>query len=79
MLQYLSDLGMTLNSEKCTFAQLSVKFLGHMIDGQGIRPDPSKVDAIVQSTTPTNVSDVHRFLGMVNQLSKFSPNLADTT
>ena len=30
----------TLNSEKCRFAQKSVKFLGHCIDGTGIRPDP---------------------------------------
>ena len=29
--------------------------------------------------TPTNVGEVHRFLGMVNQLSKFSPKLADLT
>ena len=67
---------MTLNSEKCEFAQPSVKFLGHVIDGQGIQPDPNKVSAIQQFSTPTNVSDVRRFLGMVNQ---FSPNLADLT
>lgn len=79
VLQRLSDLGMTLNSEKCLFAQSSVKFLGHVIDSQGIRPDPNKVSAIEHFSRPTNVSDVRRFLGMVNQLSKFSPNLADMT
>ena len=79
VLQRLSNLGMTLNSEKCSFAQSSVEFLGHVIDSQGIRPDPTKVSAIVQFATPHNVSDVRRFLGMVNQLSKFSPNLAEIT
>ena len=29
--------------------------------------------------TPRNVSDVQRFLGMFNQLSKFVPNLAEET
>ena len=79
VLQRLSELGMTLNSRKCMFSQSSVKFLGHVIDSQGIRPDPSKVSAIEHFSTPTNVSDVRRFLGMINQLSKFSPNLADIT
>ena len=79
VLQCLSDMGMTLNPEKCAFAQKSVKFLGHLIDSQGIRPDPNKVEAIVRFTTPTHVGDVRRFLGMINQLSKFSPNLADMT
>ena len=79
VLQRLSKLGMTLSSEKCTFAQSSVEFLGHVIDSQGIRPDPNKISAIVRFATPGNVSDVRRFLGMVNQLSKFSPNLAEIT
>lgn len=79
VLQRLSSLGMTLNSEKCTFAQPSVEFLGHVIDGDGIRADPAKVSAIKRFATPTNVGDVRRFLGLVNQLSKFSPNLAETT
>ena len=78
-LQRLSDLGMTLNADKCVFAQTSVKFLGHVVDSQGIRPDPDKIEAISEFATPTCVSDIRRFLGMVNQLSKFSPNLSDMT
>ena len=48
----------TLNSEKCRFAQKSVKFLGHCIDGSGIRPDLEKVMAIQKVKVPTNVGDV---------------------
>ena len=79
VLQRLSDLGMTLNAEKCIFAQTSVKFLGHVVDTQAIGPDPDKIEAVVQFATPTSVGEVRRFLGMVNQLSKFSPNLASHT
>lgn len=79
VLRRLSDIGMTLNTEKCSFAQTSVKFLGHVIDSQGIHPDPAKIEAIVNFATPSNVGEVRRFLGMINQLSKFSPNLADHT
>jgi hypothetical protein len=50
-----------------------------VIDSQGVRPDPNKVSAIVQFATPSNVSDISYLLGTVNQLSKFSPNLAEIT
>ena len=79
VLQRLEKAGVTLNREKCKFSQNAVKFLGHVIDQSGITPDPDKVNAIQKVRTPGNVGDVRRFLGMVNQLSKFSPNLAEET
>ena len=79
VLNRLQDAGMTLNKEKCQFAQTSLKFLGHIIDSDGIRPDPDKVQAIQDIQTPANVGDVRRYLGMVNHLSKFAPNLAEVT
>ena len=48
VLEHLQMLGLTLNAEKCQFAQTSVKFLGHIIDGSGIWPDPSKVSPIMK-------------------------------
>jgi len=57
--------GATLNADKCEFSVNKVKFLGHVIDGAGIHPDPDKVCAILQLKTPTNVTDLRRFLGMV--------------
>jgi len=79
VLQRLQEAKATLNHEKCQFAQSRVNFLGHVIDGTGIRQDPDKVVAIQKVRTPANVGDVRRFLGMANQMSKFSPNLADMT
>lgn len=49
------------------------------MDSTGIHPDPHKVLAIQQVREPRNVSDVRRFLGMCNQMSKFIPNLAEKT
>ena len=79
VLQRLQKAGMTLNREKCQFAQTSVRFLGHVIDSAGVRPDPDKIQAIKEFQQPKNVGDVRRYLGMVNHLSKFAPNLAETT
>ena len=64
VLQRLRDLGMTLNPEKCSFAESSVKFLGHMIDSEGIKPDSDKVSAIEKFTTPSCIGDVRRFLSV---------------
>ena len=73
----ISNAGVTLNAEKCEFSQGRVKFLGHIVDGTGIQPDPEKVQAIQAMKKPTNTSEVRRFLGMTNQLAKFGPSLAE--
>ena len=70
--------GLTLN-EKCEFSQSQVKFLGHIIDADGIRPDPEKVAAIADFPPPSNVTELQRFFGMVNYLGKFIPGLAHKT
>ena len=69
--------GLTLNKEKCQFSQEKVTFLGQVTDATGIRPDPKKVKAIVNMKEPTDKSELRRFLGMVNQLNKFSQNQAE--
>ena len=55
----------------------SINFLGQTIDGKGVSPDPSKIKAIQELPRPKNVTEVRRFLGMINQLSKFSLHLAE--
>ena len=48
-----------------------------MVSAQGISPDPAKVKGVVDMPAPTDQSGVRRFLGMVNQLSKFSKKIAE--
>ena len=67
----------TLNWDKCRFKATSVNFLGHVIDSQGIHPDPAKTTAIAEMKPPTNITELRRFLGMANQMGKFSSSLAD--
>ena len=76
-LKKLEAAGGTLNPNKCEFYKASIKFLGHVIDKDGIRADPSKTQAIVQMEAPQSVTDLRRFMGVVNQLGKFSPRLAE--
>ena len=79
VLKRLVEAGVTLNREKCHFSVNSVKFLGQVIDADGIRPDPSKIEAINNMEAPSNIGEVRRFLGVMNQMSKFCPNLANLT
>ena len=79
VLERLKKEGVTLNVDKCIFYSNVIHFLGQKIDTDGVSPDEEKIKAICNIPKPTNVTKIRRFLGMINQLSKFSPNLAEKT
>ena len=56
-----------------------VKFAGHVLNEEGIKSDPDKIDSVREMDTPQSVADVRRFLGKVNQLGKFVDHLAEKT
>jgi hypothetical protein len=56
---------------KSSFAQKEVKYLGHIVDKEGIRSDPKKVEAVQTWPVPKNVHDVRSFLGLVDSFHKF--------
>ena len=76
-LERIRDSGMTLKKEKCQFGMTEVKFLGHLVSVQGIKPDPDKVTAIMALTPPTCKREARSLMGMVNYLNKFSKKLAE--
>ena len=78
VLQRLQEAGLTLNS-KCEFSKQKIRFLGHIIDHKGLQADPQKTSAIAEFPAPTNITELQRFMGMVNQLGKFIPGLAEMT
>ena len=72
----IQDSGLKLNRDKCEFRKTEIEYFGHMITSEGIRPSSSRVDAIRQMETPTNLTELRRFIGMVNYLGRFIPDLA---
>ena len=46
------------------------------ISDKGVEADPEKTKAVREFPRPTNVKELQRFNGMVNQLAKFIPELA---
>ena len=66
-LERVQRAGVTLNKEKCEFGKEKLTFLGHLVDSQRIQADPKKTKAVREMNQPENVSELRRFLGMVNQ------------
>ena len=46
VLKLIESAGATLNPDKCEFSRKTLKFLGHILDEDGIRADPEKTTAI---------------------------------
>ncbi|KAA3473935.1 DNA/RNA polymerases superfamily protein [Gossypium australe] len=65
VLQTLRDKKLFAKSSKSEFWLLEVRFLGHIVSGDGIHVDPSKISAIVDRKPPRNVLEVRSFLGLV--------------
>ncbi|UYV71909.1 K02A2.6-like [Cordylochernes scorpioides] len=77
VLRKLKEAKVTLNKAKCVFGVPRINFLGHILDENGIRPDPAKIEAVAEMPAPTDVHGVRRFLGMVNHLGRFVENLSE--
>lgn len=77
VLARLQKAGITLNLEKCELNRTEVNSLGHRISASGVKPDPEKTSAVLDMREPSNVSELCSFLGMVTQLGKFIPHLAE--
>ncbi|XP_052888229.1 uncharacterized protein K02A2.6-like [Anopheles moucheti] len=58
VLQKIQEYGFTLRAEKCSFRKSQIKYLGHLLDAKGLRPDPEKISAIIKLQPPTDVSGV---------------------
>ena len=48
-----------------------VKYLGQILDAQGIRPDPDKIAPIVSMPPPHNIPKLRSYLGAINYYGKY--------
>ncbi|CAB0040796.1 unnamed protein product [Trichogramma brassicae] len=70
-LSRLVDAGLQINREKCHFCRPRVLYLGFQLDHEGLRPDPERIQPVVNYPAPTNVKQLRRFLGMVGWYARF--------
>ena len=71
--------GLVLNSKKLELRRERVTFFGAEYSAQGMHPDPKKVQGITEMTAPTDKQQLQSFLGMVNYMGTFIPNLSHHT
>ncbi|GFU44915.1 retrovirus-related Pol polyprotein from transposon 17.6 [Trichonephila clavipes] len=73
----LRDYILKLNSDKCVLSKACVKFLGCLITAEGVKPLPDKVEAITNFPKPYTISQLRRFLAMLNFYRRFLPHAAE--
>jgi hypothetical protein len=79
VLERFRESGFTFHPVKCKFGKTEVMFLGHLVNGSEIRPNPDKVAVVRQFPVPTSVEEVRRLLGVATYNSKFIPRFSAKT
>ena len=68
-----------LKWKKCQLYAKEMECLGHIINNEGIHTDADKLDHIRKWRVPRNYNEVQRFIGLVNYVSNFLPNVTTYT
>jgi reverse transcriptase-like protein/integrase-like protein len=74
VLQVLREKQLYAKQSKCEFFQSEITFLGHVINAQGIKMEPSKVDAVLKWPAPKNIHELRSFLGLAGYYRRFVKN-----
>ena len=79
MLSKLEKAGYQASKRKSEFFLKRTKWLGHEIDENGIKPNEEKVEAIQKLKSLNNTKELKSFLGAIQYLAKFLPQLSEKT
>ncbi|GBG69731.1 hypothetical protein CBR_g4562 [Chara braunii] len=76
VLEKLSEANFKINAKKCDWAKTQVLYLGHVLDGDSVKPKDSKIAAIRDWPTPRTLTELRSFLGLANYYRKFVRNFS---
>ena len=77
VLRRLREANSKVNLEKCSIAQEAVKYIGHVVTRDGIKPDPVQIEAVETFVTPRNLKELRLFLGIAGHYRRFIQNYAE--
>lgn len=75
----LRKANLKIQPDKCEFLRKEVAYLGHLITKDGVKPNPQKIDCILNFPQPQNQKDIKSFLGLAGYYRRFIPNFAKIT
>ena len=75
-MERLRKSNLQLNCDKCVFLKNKVRYLGHILSQDGVRPDPRKLEAVDKFPRPKNVKNVRKFLGLSGYYRRFIKNFS---
>ncbi len=76
VLAALQEAILKIKYSKCKFCLTEITFLGHLINKDGVSPDPSKIETISRIKEPQNVTQVKSFIGLSSYYRKFIKNFS---
>ena len=77
LLKRAREVNLKFNSKKLNLRKPEVKYMGHVLSSEGLKPDPNKVNAVSEMPKPTCKQEALSLLGFVNYLAKFLPRLSE--
>jgi hypothetical protein len=84
-LTYLEKVLLAAQKHEITLSRAKIKrgssvcFAGYIISDEGVKPHPDRVKSLSEFPRPTNLTELRGFLGLVNQLTIFVPDMAHLT
>lgn len=75
----LNEGELKISATKSKFCMKAIKYLGHILDKDGIKPDPEKIEPILSYPAPKSVKEVRRLMGMVGWYRRFIKDFSTLT
>lgn len=75
----LRNAGLTINVLKSRFCQRTIRYLGYVLSEKGLSVDASKIQPVLDYSTPKTVKDIRRLLGLAGFYQKFIRNYSEIT
>lgn len=75
----LRKANLKIQLDKTEFLRSEISYLGHVITPEGVKPNPDKIQAILEYPIPTNTRQIKSFLGLLGYYRRFIRDFAKVT